>query len=136
MTHRLLLPVVLASALSLAGCGSDSGRVGGAALESTIDSKTITADQLPAQFDTSRTYHYRTPNLDNPKKMLETLLAAGLDVTRAWQPLDNPICADPVGPTFTVELKADDPAILNYGFDRGSGRLACATSLIEFTVTL
>jgi hypothetical protein len=63
-----------------------------------------------------------------------SLLHAGFAVTRAWQALNN-WCMDPVGPTFTLELDVDQATIQQHGFERGEGRLLCATTLTEYTVT-
>ena len=89
--------------------------------------------QLPAEFDASRTYHYRMPSLANPKAVLLALLDAGIPATRAWQPLDDR-CFDPIGPTFTVKLEATGSTIQDPAFELGVGRLWCATTLIEYTV--
>ena len=45
------------------------------------------------------------------------------------------MCMDPQGPTFTVELEVDSPEIVDSGFQRGVGRLFCATTLTEFLVS-
>lgn len=135
MKSRPSILLLLAAAQLWPACRSSPGGAGVLPPASEIESRKITVDQLPPVFDDSRTYHYRVPNLQNPEMLLRFLLDAGYEVTRAWQPLDNPICADPIGATFTVELERDNPRILSAGFDRGAGRLFCATELIEFTVT-
>jgi hypothetical protein len=99
-----------------------------------ITGVTIVADQLPAEFDATRTYHYREGSVTDPVLMLAALWHSGLESTRAWQPLDN-ICLDPVGPQFTVEFTRDDPRIIGQGFERGDGRLHCATTLTVYTVS-
>ena len=99
-----------------------------------ITAATISADQLPAQFDETRTYHYRLGTVTDPQAMLEALWDSGLESTRAWQPLDN-LCLDPVGPQFTVEFARDNPRIAHEGFARGDGRLRCATMLTAYTIS-
>ena len=101
---------------------------------STIQSRTITTAELPPEFDPSRTYQYRQPSIKDPEGVLVALLNAGFAVTRAWQPLDDR-CLDPLGPTFTVELEVDEPTIQDHGFERGVGRLLCAATLTEYTIS-
>jgi hypothetical protein len=124
---------VVAFAVLLLSAGCHSGTLEGAG--PMITATTISVDQLPAEFDGTRTYHYRAANLRDPEHMIIALWQAGFHATRAWQPLDNPSCADPLGPTFTVELDADSPAIVDDGFQLGVGRLFCATTLTEFSVS-
>ena len=119
-------------AFALQACHSESGMTRVVPAECGIESWTITAAQLPAEFDDSRTYYYRAADLRDPMEMTCTLRQAGFNVTRAWQPLDNPLCMDPLGPTFTVELEMGNPAIVDHGFLEGVGRLSCATRLVEF----
>ena len=99
-----------------------------------ITATTISADQLPAEFDGTRTYHYRVGSVTDPQGMLVALWNSGLESTRAWQPLDD-TCFDPVGPQFTVEFVSDDPRIAAHGFERGEGRLQCATTLTAYAVS-
>src|SRR5512144_1473226 len=73
-----------------------------------ITATTISADQLPGEFDPTRTYHYRVGSVPDPRAMLVALWETGLRSRRAWQPLDD-TCFDPVGPQFTVEFVRDDP---------------------------
>ena len=125
------LPLALL-AFATQACHSESGMTRVIPAECAIESRTITAAQLPTEFDDSRTYYYRAADLRDPKEMTCTLQQAGFNVTRAWQPLDNPLCMDPLGPTFTVELEMGNPAIVDHGFLGGVGRLSCATRLIAF----
>jgi hypothetical protein len=99
-----------------------------------ITAETISADHLPAQFDATRTYHYRLGTVTDPPAILAALWDSGLESTRAWQPLDN-LCLDPVGPQFTVEFARDDPRIADEGFARADGRLRCATMLTAYTIS-
>jgi hypothetical protein len=98
-----------------------------------ITAATISVDQLPTEFDATRTYHYRVGSVIDPQGVLTALWDAGLESQRAWQPLDN-LCLDPVGPQFTVEFVVDDPRIAGQGFERGDGRLRCATTLTAYTI--
>src|SRR6266704_46028 len=135
MKDQLCASVVVIVALIFSACQSESGSANVAPSEPTIQSRTITVSELPVEFDKSRTYYYRAANLQDPEHMIVALWQAGFHTTRAWQPLDNPLCADPLGPTFTVELEVDSPAIVDRGFQRGVGRLFCATTLTEFLVS-
>jgi hypothetical protein len=124
---------VLAFSVLMISAGCHSG-----ALEPTspvITATTISVDQLPTEFDGTRTYHYRVGTVSDPQGMLVALWESGLESKRAWQPLDN-LCLDPVGPQFTVEFVADDPRIPDYGFERADGRLHCATTLTAYTISL
>jgi hypothetical protein len=126
------LVIVAMIALPMSGCQSHQD---GAVMpeEPGIRSRTITRAELPKEFDSSRTYHLRSPS-QRPESALVSLLHAGFAVTRAWQALDN-WCADPVGPTFTVELQVDKATIQEHGLERGAGRLLCASMLTEYSVT-
>ena len=99
-----------------------------------ITAATISADQLPAEFDGTRTYHYRVGSVADPQSMLIALWESGLESSRAWQPLDD-LCFDPIGPQFTVEFVKDDPRITEQGFERAEGRLRCATTLTAYTIS-
>ena len=99
-----------------------------------ITAATISVDRLPAEFDASRTYHYRVGSVADPRGMLVALWDSGLESRRAWQPLDN-LCLDPIGPQFTVEFVVDDPRIADHGFERADGRLRCATTLTAYTIS-
>jgi hypothetical protein len=121
MTFSLLLLAI--------GCHSGT-------LEQTgpqITAATISVDQLPTEFDATRTYHYRVGSVADPQGMLVALWDSGLESSRAWQPLDN-LCLDPVGPQFTVEFIRDDSRIAEQGFERADGRLHCATTLTAYTI--
>jgi len=130
MIRRMISVVAFSILLLSAGCQS-------ATLENTdpvITATTISVDQLPTEFDGTRTYHYRMGSVTDPQGMLMALWDSGLETTRAWQPLDN-LCFDPVGPQFTVELVMDDPRIAGHGFERADGRLHCATTLTAYTIS-
>ena len=126
---------VMAVSLLLLTLGCDSGDSG--MPEHTgprITAATISADQLPNEFDGTRTYHYRVGSVADPQGLLVALWESGLESRRAWQPLDN-LCLDPVGPQFTVEFVRDDPRIAEQGFARADGRLHCATTLTAYTIS-
>lgn len=112
------------------GCHSDTPEDAGPMIRAT----TISVNQLPPEFDGTRTYHYRVGTVSDPQGMLTALWDSGLESRRAWQPLDN-LCLDPVGPQFTVEFVVDDPRIAGQGFERGDGRLRCATTLTAYTIS-
>jgi len=131
MTRRSSFSIVAFSVLFLLSTGCHSGT-----MEQTgpqITATTISAAQLPAEFDATRTYHYRVGSVADPRGMLVALWDAGLESRRAWQPLDNQ-CLDPVGPQFTVEFVTDDPRIAAQGFERADGRLHCATTLTAYRI--
>jgi len=129
MINRSCLVVAFSVLLASAGC--HSGTLDGAG--PMITAATISVDQLPTEFDATRTYHYRVGSVIDPQGVLTALWDAGLESQRAWQPLDN-LCLDPVGPQFTVEFVVDDPRIAGQGFERGDGRLRCATTLTAYTI--
>lgn len=123
---------IVAFSVLLLGAGCDSGTLERTGPE--ITATTISAAQLPTEFDGTRTYHYRVGSVTDPQGMLAALWESGLESRRAWQPLDN-LCLDPVGPQFTVEFVMDDPRIAAHGFERADGRLRCATTLTAYTVS-
>jgi hypothetical protein len=122
------LLIVVATLAS--GCHSPGREIS----EPTIESSLITVEQLPAEFDAGRTYSYRASRVDRPEDLIRTLWYAGIRTRLAWEPLDDR-CADPIGPRFTVELVRDNPSITEYGFDKGVGRLHCATMLMAYEVS-
>jgi len=131
--ETLMRRLMLVAVLMLPGCHS-AHHEGVIPAGPRITSRVITTGELPPEFDTTRTYHYQLPSLRDPETVVVALLSAGFDVSRAWQPLDDR-CLDPQGPTFSVELEVDDPGIQDQGFERGVGRLWCATQLTEYTVS-
>ena len=130
MTTRSFSIVAFSVLLVGAGCHSTTLERAGP----EITAATISADQLPAEFDGTRTYHYRVGSVADPQSLLVALWESGLESRRAWQPLDN-LCLDPVGPQFTVEFVMDDPRIAEQGFARAEGRLRCATTLTAYTIS-
>ena len=131
MIRRSFSVVAFSVLLLSVGCHSGTLDRTGPAITAT----TISVDQLPSEFEPTRTYHYRLGSVTDPQGMLMALWDSGLESRRAWQPLDNPLCLDPVGPQFTVEFVLDDPRIAGQGFERGDGRLHCATSLTAYTIS-
>jgi hypothetical protein len=108
MKHSLIAIAALAGL----AYGCQSGMNDSVLLKTpTIESRTITTAELPSE-----------------------LLDGGIAVTRAWQPLDDR-CLDPLGPTFTLELAAADPAVQDQGFELGVGWLLCAMTLTEYTAS-
>ena len=99
----------------------------------TIRDSIVTSEDLPAEFDSARTFHYSL-GCANPESLLTELWKADIRVWRAWLPLDNQ-CMGPVGPRFTVELESDDSEILEFNFSSGQGSLHCATRLKRFIVS-
>lgn len=92
----------------------------------------ISSEDLPSEFDSARTYHYASL-CTNPESLLTELWNADVRVWRAWLPLDNQ-CMGPIGPLFTVEIRGEDSAILDFDFSSGEGRLHCATRLKRFVI--
>ena len=128
----------MAAACSLLACGGVDEEV----LDSSsafrvelpvIQSRTIGVEELPDVFDEARTWVFRQVQPPEVEDLIREMWRAGIHTRRAWLALDDR-CFDPVGPRFTVELETDDPRIGDYGFDRGMGRLFCATHLTEYTV--
>ncbi len=99
----------------------------------TIRASVVTSHDLPAEFDSTRTYHY-TLQCTNPESVLTALWDADVRVWQAWFPLDN-MCVGPIGPQFTVELEEQDSAVLDFKFVPGDGRLHCAARLKRFVVS-
>jgi hypothetical protein len=97
-----------------------------------ITAATISADQLPTEFDGTRTYHYRVGSVTDPQGMLVALWDSGLESTRAWQPFDN-LCFDPVGPSSLLSLSRDRE--LPRRIPEGDGRVRCATKLTSYTIS-
>lgn len=127
------LPLIILMALTGSRSATLDTTLSDDASPPVIQSSTISVEQLPAVFDPARTFHYRVGHVENPQRLLLDLWEAGLRPRRAWQPLDDR-CFDPVGPQFTVQLRRDDSRILELGFERGAGRLQCATTLTRYRV--
>ena len=124
------VPLLLVGALASMGCHSS----GHGPSEPNIQSSLITVDQLPTEFDQTRTYHYQANRVDKPEDLIRSLWDAGIRTRLGWNPLDDR-CLNPIGPRFTVELVRDAPRIADFGFARGDGYLYCATTLIAYDVT-
>jgi hypothetical protein len=127
-----------ASCTLLVACGGGDGGVVDSASAfrvelPVIQSRTISVEQLPDVFDQTRTWVFRQTQAPEVDNLIRQMWRAGIRTRRAWLALDNR-CFDPIGPRFTVELETDDPRIGDYGFERGVGRLFCATQLTEYTV--
>ena len=105
----------------------------GTADRPTIREFAVTSSDLPAEFDSTLTYHYDFV-CANPESLLTELWNDGLRVWQAWLPLDN-MCMDPIGPRFTVELEAGDSGVRDFGFSPGDGRLHCSSRLKRYTVS-
>lgn len=124
---RILLFIAAVYFIFFAGCKADETDGG-----LSFRTSTISANQLPA-LDPTRTYHYTFTQV-NPEPLLRSLLQFGLPISRAWLPLDN-FCLDPIGPRFTVELTTPDQRIESLNFERGEGRLACASQFRQYERT-
>ncbi|MEO8168877.1 MAG: hypothetical protein ABI623_11565 [bacterium] len=111
------------------GCNSDSASPVAA---SNIQVTTISAANLPKEFNEALTFEYKDEQV-NPEAVINELLNAGVPVAEAWLPLDN-VCMDPVGPRFTVRLDQKNEMIIKFNFKEGSGRLECATTLKHYVV--
>jgi hypothetical protein len=101
--------------------------------ELVMSSSIISSQELPTEFDSTRTFHYAFL-LANPESLLTELWKANVRVSRAWLPLDN-MCMGPIGPLFTVELEGEASAIPAFDFSQGEGRLHCATRLKQFVIS-
>lgn len=125
----LLALVPFVTLAALAGCDEVPSQLAGARIDSVVIDRT----GLPDEFDSLTTFTYVFPAV-NAESVLVTLLDSGIAVSDGWRPLDN-LCADPIGPRFTVRLRVNDPRILNHDFVRGAlGRLLCATQVMWYQV--
>lgn len=97
-----------------------------------IDSVDVASDQAAATLDLARTYEYRFAQA-NPDSILTDLWLAAISVERAWLALDN-LCANPIGPRFTVLLTAPDARMAEHDFDPGTGALTCATMVRQYEI--
>jgi hypothetical protein len=135
VTMKLCRPTALLAAVPfvalavLGGCDDVPSELTGA----RIDSLVIDRTGLPDEFDSLTTFTYVFPTV-NAESVLVTLLDSGIPVSDGWRPLDN-LCADPIGPRFTVQLDQNDPRVLDHDFVRGAlGRLLCATQVMWYRV--
>lgn len=110
-----------------------SGEMLPAGQQPEIRKAVIAKSQLPSRFGEGFLFEYRYAEA-KPESLLIVLWEAGIPVVQAWFPQDN-VCMDIRGPRFTVELASDDRRIEAFGFIKGSGRLACATKLVWFTIS-
>jgi hypothetical protein len=99
----------------------------------TVESKVISRDQLPAEFDLDRTFRSEAAQVD-AEAVLLSLWQEGFRILRAWECREYE-CFDPMGPRFTIELENADDRILDRGFKRGHGRLYCCPSLLQYTIS-
>jgi len=121
------VPSVLVAAclLGAVGCEDD------APFEPGFQSEVVSAADVLARLDTARTYEYRFSMIE-PESLLVVVARTDLPLEYAWWPLDYR-CLDPLGPRLTVELQRADPRILDLDFQKGTGRLVCATMLRQYT---
>ena len=101
--------------------------------EPTIRISVVSSQDLPAEFDSTRTYHY-TLQCTNPESLITELWNSDVRTWQAWLPVDN-ICMGPIGPQFTVELEGKNSVILHLNFSSGEGRLHCARQLKRFVIS-
>lgn len=85
---------------------------------------------LEVATDAAATYRYR-PAAADADSLLVALWRAGVRVAEAWQPLED-LCADPVGPRFTIRLEAADPRVLALDFETGSGIRPCTVRVRRY----
>jgi hypothetical protein len=127
--RQLLGAVPLLGLAVLGACGDAPVQLAGGRIDSTV----IDWTGLPDEFDSLTTFTYAFPSV-NAESVLVVLLDAGIPVRYGWQPLDN-LCADPIGPRFTVQLYRYDSRMLEHDFVRGAvGRLLCATQIMWYQV--
>jgi hypothetical protein len=77
-------------------------------------------------------YKYRLASV-NADSLLRVMVRAQVPVKEAWLPLED-LCADAVGPRFTVILTAADSRMQSFGFDQGSGIRACTTKVKRYVL--
>lgn len=124
----LLLPICLFAAMS---CGRNA-----VSSEPEIVVDEADAQQIFATLDTACTYRYHDFT-EKQDSLLRMLIARGLPVERAFQPLDRFIdtpCSDPFGPYFVVVLARADARIEALGFTHGTGGIGCAGNVRRYVV--
>jgi hypothetical protein len=70
----------------------------------------------------------------NADSLLRLMRRDGVPVTEALLPLED-LCADPLGPRFTVLLSREFEEITTFHFERGSGIRACTTRVRRYVWT-
>ena len=79
-----------------------------------------------------RTYEFDR-SVVKPDSALRALWSAGLDVESAWLPVDYS-CLDVRGGRLTIQLSSPDSRMRAHGYSLGTGRLACATTLVQYAL--
>jgi hypothetical protein len=82
--YPFVLPLIVGVLVSMS-CHSS----GQEPSEPNIRPSLITVDQLPTEFDQTRTYHYQANRVDKPEDLMRTLWDAGIRTRFAWYPLDD-----------------------------------------------
>jgi hypothetical protein len=114
---------VLVLAAAAAGCRADPTEP---ELQSTVQTGSDVV--LPAG---DLVYRYLLSSV-NADSLLHLMRADGVPVREAWQPLED-LCADPIGPRFTVALSRPFEEITAYHFEPGTGIRACTTKVRHYT---
>lgn len=124
LMHSPLVAGMAALALAAgAGCRADPTEP---ELQSSVQSGSDVV--LPAG---DLVYRYLLSSV-NADSLLHLMRADGVPVREAWQPLED-LCADPIGPRFTVALSRPFEEITAYHFEPGSGIRACTTKVRHYT---
>src|SRR5262249_54083284 len=129
MSNRFVAGLALMGLLLLVSCDNKMSNME----QPQISIMKISSSELPHPLDTSRTYYFPSNN-PNPEALLIAAFKQGIPISQAWLPL-NDLCANPVGPHFTVELITPDSRILSFGFVQGTDMLACSTELNRYTIS-
>ncbi|MBI4540913.1 MAG: hypothetical protein HY704_15525 [Gemmatimonadetes bacterium] len=121
-----LLGALLCCVITGTGCvqGTEPEPISYATIE-------VSSGALPA-VDPDRVYKYRFASV-NADSVLRVLWHAGAPLVEAWLPLED-LCADPVGPRFTVILSRPEPDVERFDFVPGSGIRACTIKVRWFVI--
>ena len=131
MIIRVICIGILASLILVAGCNKPSEPV-----EPKIQVTTIGLNQLPQQFDTTRTF-VNNFYPANPESILTGLVKSGIPFSQAWMPLYDAPCLymRVLKPSITIELTKDDMRMIQYGFIRGVSFLGCSEHFKRYTLS-
>lgn len=117
---------MLAVTVAVAGCGDPL-----AFREVQVDSSVVRSATVTPDPDRSYEYDRFEPRVDS---VLTALWRDGIPIEVAWRPIDY-LCADARGERLTVQLERADARMNAHDFSPGTGRLACASHLMQYVVS-